>query len=154
MWNTLKRSWVNFSHFSEEFSHKEAYDSLTSDGLFSAFLRGRAIQCIKGQKGIDLVIPMIIPPVETGLYSRVDSSHISAIIIQVKNTRAESFAFTTENIEKGHYFHIRHIRGLAEGGLPYVGIWMSFGATPVDFAVEGLAKPLVMKRKLFHFEVY
>ena len=39
--------------------HPENTDSFTRDGPFTAYLRGRAVQCKRGQAGIDLVIPMI-----------------------------------------------------------------------------------------------
>src|ERR1700737_3055197 len=98
MWATLEESWINFSHFSEEIIHKEAYNSLTSEGLFSLFFRGRAIQCRRGQAGIDLVIPMAILPKPVrphGLDTPIQTSHISAIIIQVKSRTEDAGYFPT-----------------------------------------------------------
>ena len=39
---------------------REAHDSLSREGLFGAFLGGRAIRCNQGPAGIDLVIPMAV----------------------------------------------------------------------------------------------
>src|SRR5256885_12338720 len=56
MWAIFENSWVNFSHFAEDIAHKQAKSSLSRDGIFAAYLRGRAIVCKKGQEGIDIVI--------------------------------------------------------------------------------------------------
>jgi hypothetical protein len=144
IWDTLREAWINFSHFTEEISDKEAFNSLTPEGLLAAFLRGRAIQCKCGQAGIDLVIPVALVPSATGLHSPVSVSDISAIIIQIKNKVGDEGHFSAKYTENA-LFDIRHINGLSDAGLLYVGIWMSFRAHPVDFAVQGCEGPLVMR---------
>ena len=52
VWQTFENSYVNFSHFTEDICHKDAYNSLTTEGLFASYVRGCAIQCRQGQAGI------------------------------------------------------------------------------------------------------
>lgn len=131
-WNAFENSWVNFSHFSEDIAHKAAQDSLTQDGVFAAFLRGRAIVCRKGQKGIDLVIPMVVFSGDRNFCSDVDSSDISAIIVQVKNKKADTCHFSKEKLD------IKYIEGLeVSSKKPYIGIWMSFRTSSQDLTFDG-----------------
>ena len=132
LWDILENSYVNFSHFSEDIPHKDAQDSLTQDGVFSSFLRGRAILCKKGQKGLDLVIPMIVLPNGKQLDSLVEPSDISAIIVQVKNKKLDTCRFTKDILD------IKYIEGLeASPAKPFVGIWMSFRTTMQDLTFDG-----------------
>ena len=141
IWQTLENSYVNFSHFTEEICHKDAYNSLTAEGLLALYFRGCAIQCRQGQAGIDMVIPMVVLPGTQTIYSPVSISHVSAIIFQVKNKKNDFSAFTEEFVTKTE-FDIRHIRGLsATESRPYIGIWMSFGMDLVDFCIEGCDEP-------------
>jgi hypothetical protein len=136
LWDILENSWINFSHFSEDIAHKQAKSSLTRDGIFTAYLRGRAIACKKGQEGIDLVIPMVVLPIGSALDTRVDKSHISAIILQVKNKKTDSCDFTKEK------FDITHIEELEVSPTkPYLGIWMSLGTVMEDLTIES-GKPI------------
>ena len=137
VWETLEKSYVNFNHFTEDICHKDAYNSLTTSGLLASFCRGCAIQCRQGQAGIDMVIPMAVLPRSETIYSPISISHISAIILQVKNKKDDYGAFT-EDFLKGKKFDISHIEGMvATERRPYVGIWMSFGTDLVDFFIEG-----------------
>jgi hypothetical protein len=86
---------------------------------------------------------MVILPKETGLDTPIELSHISAIIVQIKNRTDDARLFTNEYI-KEQKFDVRHIEGL-DKSISYVGIWMSFRATPDDFTVEGLDIPLTIK---------
>ena len=90
VWQTLEHSYVNFSHFTEEISHKDAYDSLTAEGLLACFVRGCAIQCKQGQPGIDMVIPMVVIPRPQGIDFAVSTNQMSAIVIQVKKQEERS----------------------------------------------------------------
>lgn len=131
LWDILGKSFVNFSHFSEDIAHKDAHDSLTRDGVFCSYLRGRAIVCRKGQKGLDLVIPMVILSKGKQLESPVESSDISVIIVQVKNRKADTCRFTKEKLD------IKYIEGLrASSTKPYVGIWMSFRTETQDLSFD------------------
>jgi hypothetical protein len=135
-WAIFENSWVNFSHFSEDIAHKQAKSSLTKDGLFAAYLRGRAVVCKKGQEGIDLVIPMIVLPNGANLTTVVEKSHLSAIIFQIKNRKTDSCDFTEKK------FDISHIQGLEVSPIkPYIGIWMSLGTSHEDLTIEG-GKPI------------
>ena len=146
VWQILDNSYVNFSHFSEEVGHKNAFNSLTTQGLLSLYLRGCAIQCRQGQVGIDLVIPMVVIPCTERLSTRVLLSHISAIIIQVKNWNCEDRTFSSDFLHQKQ-FDIRHIQGLAPNAMrPYVGIWMSLGAKDNDFSIEGVFQPFKLDR--------
>ena len=140
-WDCLQNSWINFSHFTEDLIDKEAFDSLTQEGLFGAYLRGRAIQCKRGQTGVDLVIPMV-NLTGKGLQTPVSQSHISVIILQVKNKTKDSSNFTRDFINRAQ-FDLRHFHGL--GTSFYVGIWMSFRSETVDFAIDGPDQPMVFK---------
>lgn len=136
VWQSLENSYVNFSHFTEEIGHKDAYDSLTAEGLLACFLRGCAIQCKQGQPGIDMVIPMAVLPRPRSIYSAVSISHISAIIFQIKNKRQDSHPFDEQFLDKTK-FDLRHIQGvLTTDRHPYVGIWMSFGVDQNDLCIE------------------
>jgi hypothetical protein len=147
VWRRLGQSWVNFNHFSEDIAHKEAFDSLSQEGLFAAYLRGRAIMCKRGQTGLDLVMPMIVIPAHLqGLRALVNISHISAIVVQVKNMTKDSSEFTTK-FTNDHQFDIRHIRNLrASSELPYVGIWMSLRSHMNDLSIENsVSRPFTRK---------
>jgi hypothetical protein len=140
VWQTLNNSYINFSHFTEDIAHKDAYDSLTAEGLMASFVRGGAIQCKQGQCGIDLVIPMIVLPPSRSIYSPVSVLDISAIIFQIKNKRKDSGTFNEQFLKKNR-FDLSHIPGVtATGSRPYVAIWMSFGTDQTDFCIEGHAK--------------
>lgn len=134
LWERLQTCYVNFSHFSEDISHKDAYNSLTVEGLLAHFIRGSAIKCRFNQAGIDMVIPMANV---SSLDSPVSISDISAFIIQVKNIRDDKYSFTSEFIDKVQ-FDIRHIGGLSQRdtGPFYVGIWMSLRDTRNDVNLE------------------
>jgi hypothetical protein len=141
VWKRLETSYINFSHFSEEISHKDAYNSLSTEGLGTHFLRGSAIKCRQGQAGIDMVIPMAVLKTE-GLEKLVSYSDISAIIFQIKNGKKDSGDFTRQNLDKAK-FNIRHIDGLSEStSRPYIGIWMSLRATNNDISIEGFEGPI------------
>jgi hypothetical protein len=141
VWDRLRDGWINFSHFSEDIAHTDAHSSLSDDGLFAAYLRGRAILCKKGQTGIDLVIPMVILPRKNPLQSPVHVSHISAIIIQVKNRGIDSAEFKTGFVDE-HQFDTRHIPGLTPTAEhPYVGIWMSLRSHMNDLSLEDHVSP-------------
>ena len=147
VWEILDNSYVNFSHFSEEAGHKNAFNSLTTQGLFSLYLRGCAIQCRQGQIGIDLVIPMVVIPRTESLSSQISLSHISAIIIQVKNRNREARSFSRDFLHSKQ-FDFRHIQGLTPSPTrPYVGIWMSLGAKDNDFSIEGISRPFKLEGK-------
>ena len=137
LWNKLKTCYVNFSHFSEDFAHKEFYKSLTTEGLLTHFVRGSAIKCHQVQTGIDMVIPMAVLSSESMFNKPVSISDISALIIQVKNIQDDKGSFTSEFIDKAQ-FDIRHISGLSEGSIDpfYVGIWMSLRDPRNDFRLE------------------
>ena len=135
IWRLLGQCFINFSHFTEELCDINAHNSLTRDGLFKAFLRGRAIQCKQGQAGIDLVIPMAIVK-NKKLSQPVSPDDISAIIIQVKNKKKDAFNFNAANLHK-RQFDTRHFHGL--GNVFYLGIWMSFGSRDNDFDVLALS---------------
>jgi hypothetical protein len=144
VWEKLETSYINFSHFSEEFCHKDAYNSLNVEGLLAHFVRGCAIKCRQTQAGIDMVIPMVVLESENDLEKMVSESDISAIILQIKNTKKDSNKFTTEVLKKAQ-FDIRHIDGLSEGIMrPYLGIWMSFRAKNNDIFIEGCKGPICM----------
>lgn len=154
VWRTLHHSYVNFIHFSEEVGHKNAFNSLTAEGLRALFLRGCAIQCRQGQVGIDLVIPMVVIPPTESLSSQVSLSHISAIIVQVKNKNRDARDFSCEFLDKKQ-FDIRHIQGLSANAThPYVGIWMSLGAKDDDFSVEGYHQNFKPDCKPVSYTVY
>lgn len=138
LWDRLHNAWVNFSHITEDMPDKYASNSLSQKGLFAAYLRGRAIQCKRGQVGLDIVIPMAVLSNSKGLTSRVDPSHMSAIIIQVKNRERDGYNFTSSFIAESQ-FDMRHFSGLKKPTSchPYVGIWMSFRSQTVDFTVAG-----------------
>jgi len=130
-WDILNNSWINFSHFSEDIAHKEATSSLTQDGIFAAYLRGRGIVCKKGQTGIDIVIPMVVLPHNRDFNELVQRSHISVIVLQVKNRKTDKCDFTSQK------FDIRHIEGLqCSSEKPYLGIWMSLGTEVSDLTIE------------------
>src|SRR5207237_8505570 len=74
LWKVFGNSWINFSHFSEDFGHGAAQDSLSLRGLLAAYLRGRAIVCKQGQRGIDLAIPMIVLPEGSALQTLINLS--------------------------------------------------------------------------------
>lgn len=142
VWRSLENSYVNFSHFTEEIGHKDAYDSLTAEGLLACFFRGCAIQCKQGQPGIDMVIPMAVIPRPRSIDSVVSISHMSAIIFQVKNKRQDSGLFDERFLNKMK-FDLRHIEGVSTTEYhPYVGIWMSFGVDQTDLCIEGLQESL------------
>jgi hypothetical protein len=142
VWKRLETSYINFSHFSEDISHKDAYNSLSTEGLWTHFLRGSAIKCRQGHAGIDMVIPMAVLKTKKDLKKPVSDSDISAIIFQIKNAKEDSGNFTTLNLDKAQ-FDIRHIDGLSESKTrPYIGIWMSFGATNNDIFIEGCEGPI------------
>jgi hypothetical protein len=145
VWKTLEHCWINFSHFTEDIIDEQAFSSFEQEGLFGAYLRGRAIQCKRGQCGLDLVIPMVVLP--HGLVSPVDVNHISAIIIQVKNRRDDSGKFT-ESFIKEAKFDMRQFVGLKEPSVshPYIGVWMSLRSDTVDFTIEGRDMPQVFRR--------
>ena len=113
VWQILDHSYVNFSHFSEEVGHKNAFNSLTKEGLLTLFLRGCAVQCKPGQVGIDLVIPMVVLHPTESLGSPVSLSHISAIIVQVKNKNRDAHDFSHDFLDKKQ-FDMRHIQGLSQ----------------------------------------
>jgi hypothetical protein len=141
VWRSLENSYVNFSHFTEEIGHKDAYDSLTADGLLACFFRGCAIQCKQGQPGIDMVIPMAVLPGSRSIYSPVSISHISAIIFQIKNKGKDARLFGDRFSE--NKFDLRHIQGiLTTESLPYVGIWMSLGVDGAELCIEGCPESL------------
>jgi hypothetical protein len=126
MWNDLDNCYINFSHFTEDLCDTEAHDSLSCEGLFGAFLRGRAIQCKQGQVGIDLVIPMAVLNAKAPSTATVSREHISAIIIQVKNGKRDTGNFTPIYIHDAQ-FDLRHFHGLGkmfiwEFGCPSVPI--------------------------------
>jgi hypothetical protein len=131
----LDQCYINFSHFTEDLCDSHAHDSLSLEGLFGAFLRGRAIQCMQGQTGIDLVIPMADLGGKS-LFSEVSQADISAIIIQVKNKALDSWHFTPFNIHEAK-FDLRHFNGM--GSRFFIGIWMSFRCDNNDFDVIDLA---------------
>lgn len=136
VWETLKTSYINFSHFAEDIQHPDAYKCLSEGGLLSLFLRGCALKCSHGQGGIDMVIPMAVLP-DSDLKKPVRKSEISAIIIQVKNRQEDASRFTTEYISDKN-FNIRHISGLsASKKKPYLGLWLSFRAMKDDISIEG-----------------
>src|SRR5205814_2608474 len=121
VWKRLKTSYINFSHFSEEISDKDAYNSLSTEGLWTHFLRGCAIKCRQGQAGIDMVIPMAVLKTKKDLEKPVSESDISAIIFQIKNAKKDSDDFTTLNLDKAQ-FNIQHIDGVSESKMrPYIG---------------------------------
>jgi len=126
LWERLATCYINFSHFTEDIAHKDAYNSLTEEGLVSHFVRGCAIKCGQNQPGIDMVIPMAVLPSESALDKPVSRSEISALIIQVKNVRDDKESFTVESLDKAQ-FDIRHISGLSgrKENIFYVGLWMS-----------------------------
>ena len=142
-WQSLENSYVNFSHFTEDVCHKDAYNSLTTEGLLASYFHRCAIQCRQCQAGIDMVIPMVVIPASEAIYSRVSISHISAIVLQIKNKKDDHGAFT-EDFVKGEKFDLRHIEGLedllAKTSCPYLEIWISFGMDLVDFCIEGCHK--------------
>jgi len=142
IWTLLGQCFINFSHFTEELCDINAHNSLTRDGLFKAFLRGRAIQCKQAQTGIDLVIPMAILK-DKKLSDPVSSDDISAIIIQVKNRKKDAFHLTATNIHK-RQFDLRHFHGL--GNAFYLGIWMSFRSRDNDFNVITLSTSTTLGR--------
>ena len=142
VWKRLETSYINFSHFSEDISHKDAYNSLSTEGLWTHFLRGSAIKCREGQAGIDMVIPMVVLKTKKDLEKPVSDSDISAIIFQIKNGKKDSGSFTTPDLDEVQ-FNIRHIDGLSESKTrPYIGIWMSFRATHNDIFIEGCEDPI------------
>lgn len=132
----LNHCYINFSHFTEDLCDPLAHNSLSREGLFGAFLRGRAIQCKQGQAGIDLVIPMAVLNGMRPESVSVSSHHMSAIIIQVKNRKTDAFSFTATNIHKMQ-FDLRHFDGL--GTQLYVAIWMSFRSHNNDLNVLQLS---------------
>lgn len=141
IWQSLENSYVNFSHFTEEISHKDACNSLTAAGLLALYFRGCAVQCRQGQAGIDIVIPMVVLPDSETIFSPIKISHISAIIFQIKNKKKDYGAFTEDFVNE-EKFDLRHIEGLtATDARPYIGIWMSFGVDFVDFSIEGCQEP-------------
>jgi hypothetical protein len=131
MWRDLDDCYINFSHFTEDLCDNQAHNSLSREGLFGAFLRGRAIQCKQGQAGIDLVIPMAVLGRNAPSTASVSKGHISAIIIQVKNRQKDAGNFTPDYIHENQ-FDLRHFIGL--GNMFYLGIWMSFRSETKDFA--------------------
>lgn len=146
VWKKLETSYINFSHFSEDIQHPDAYKCLSEDGLLSLFLRGCAMMCAHGQEGIDMVIPMAVLP-DSDLNKKVSGSDISAIIIQVKNRREDARRFTTEFIDDSK-FNIQHISGLsASKNKPYLGLWFSFGAMNDDLSIEGYDHPFTADSK-------
>lgn len=63
------------------FTHFVRYEmEPTITHLWTAVVRGHAIQCMHGQKGVDIVIPIVLDSA-----SKVASRGLSAILIQVKN---------------------------------------------------------------------
>lgn len=97
-----------------------------------------------------MVIPMAVLPAWT-LERRVSKSDISAIIIQVKNRREDASCFTTDFMDTAR-FDIRHISGLSEReDKPYLGLWLSFGATNDDLSIEGYPRPFKADRKPSRF---
>jgi hypothetical protein len=134
MWAIFDNSWVNFSHFSEDIAHKQAQSSLSRDGIFAAYLRSRAIVCKRGQEGIDIAIPMLVLPIGCGLETVVNKSHISVIILQIKNKKADSCDFKK--------FNVTYIEDLDISPMkPYLGIWMSLSTSMEDLTIEG-GKPI------------
>ena len=125
-WRRRTTCYINFSHFAEDTAHKDAYKSMTEEGLLAHFIRGCAIKCCPNQAGIDMVIPMAVLASESSLEDPVSQSNISALIIQVKNVRDDKDSFTAESLDKSQ-FDIRHIEGLSDRkeNRFYVGLWMS-----------------------------
>jgi len=65
---------VYFTHFVRWAETPDAQD------LWTAVVRGHAIQCMPQQEAVDIIIPIILDPT-----ARLTDKHMSAILIQVRN---------------------------------------------------------------------
>jgi hypothetical protein len=101
----FKKAKVYFTHFVRWAETPDAKD------LWTAVVRGHAIQCMPQQEEVDIIIPIILDPT-----AQLTDKHMSAILIQVRN---RSLATAYPNGDKMKLF--------ATTEIPYISIIFQLG---------------------------